>query len=294
MTNIINRFERFTDIVPAELVKEDYSETTADGLFTEIPLKEQSNIQQIRNYIAKRYAYVDSYIGNLGSTQDDTAIVWTPGYSVRGTGEVVEDDHCAASDFIDLNGAKKILLFSTDKTNWMVGESRFVFYDAEKNCLGFANHYTNAWENWNVPDGAVYIRCNTLKDYTDYFCFVTDVYSADFVALPSYTFVSSKIPSADGIVDAGNVIGYFDESIAVSPGDAFYWYNAKEISYTGSATVYTDGALYGFDVNGNFAAALTALTDSGATKIYIIPDGIASVKVGAHNTAKELIYYKIV
>ena len=295
LTNIINRFERFTDIVPAELVKEDYAETTADGMFTGIPLQGQSNIQQIRNYIAKRYAYVDNYIGNLGSTQDDTAIVWNLGYYVNGdNGELAASDSDAASDFIDLNGAEKILMFSTDKVNWMVNGSRFAFYDAEKNYISSINHYGNAWENRNVPDGAVYIRCTTHKDYTDYFCFVTDVYSADFVALPSYTFVSSKIPSADGIVDAGNVIGYFDESIAVSPGDAFYWYNAKEISYTGSATVYTDGALYGFDVNGNFAAALTALTDSGATKIYIIPDGIASVKVGAHNTAKELIYYKIV
>lgn len=66
LTNIINRFERFTDITPVELVKEDYATTTADGLFTDIPLKDECSIQQIRNYIAKRYTYVDKYILNLG------------------------------------------------------------------------------------------------------------------------------------------------------------------------------------------------------------------------------------
>lgn len=66
LTNIINRFERFTDMVSAELAVEDYAPTTADGAFTGIPLQEQSNIQQIRSYIAKRYAYVESYIMSLG------------------------------------------------------------------------------------------------------------------------------------------------------------------------------------------------------------------------------------
>lgn len=65
--NIINRFERFTDICSLELVKEDYAETTANGAFTEIPLQEESNIQQIRDYIVNRYHYIDSYIENLGS-----------------------------------------------------------------------------------------------------------------------------------------------------------------------------------------------------------------------------------
>ena len=65
--NIVNRFERFTDICPPYLVEEDYADTTAGGGFTEIPLKAESNIQQIRGYIVERYPYVDSYIENLGS-----------------------------------------------------------------------------------------------------------------------------------------------------------------------------------------------------------------------------------
>ena len=67
LTNIINRFERFTDIAPQSLVEEDYATTTAGGAFADIPLKEESNIQQIRDYIVNRYPYVDSYIESLGT-----------------------------------------------------------------------------------------------------------------------------------------------------------------------------------------------------------------------------------
>ncbi len=60
--NIINRFERFTDIVPADLVKEDYASTTAGGAFTNIPSKDTNNIQQIRSYALARQAWVDDYL----------------------------------------------------------------------------------------------------------------------------------------------------------------------------------------------------------------------------------------
>ena len=66
LSNIINRFERFTDIAPAELVEEDYAQTTANGAFAAIPLQGQSNIQQIRNYIVSRYLYAESYLLSLG------------------------------------------------------------------------------------------------------------------------------------------------------------------------------------------------------------------------------------
>lgn len=68
LDNIINRFERFTDICPKDLVEEDYASTTAGGAFSAIPLQDKNNIQQIRNYIAARYSYVESYIMSLGIT----------------------------------------------------------------------------------------------------------------------------------------------------------------------------------------------------------------------------------
>lgn len=65
--NIINEFERFTDIAPLELVKEDYASTTAEGKFTGIPLQSTNNIQQIREFAVKRWNYIDEYI--LGLTE---------------------------------------------------------------------------------------------------------------------------------------------------------------------------------------------------------------------------------
>ena len=70
LTNIIHRFEQFTDITPPYLVKEDYAETTANGAFTAIPLQGRSNIQQIRDYIVNRSTFVDGYINSLGDDPD--------------------------------------------------------------------------------------------------------------------------------------------------------------------------------------------------------------------------------
>lgn len=64
--NIINHFERFTDIVPLDLVKEDYASTTGSGKFTGIPSQSTNNIQQIRKFVIDRYAYCDEYFASLG------------------------------------------------------------------------------------------------------------------------------------------------------------------------------------------------------------------------------------
>lgn len=63
--NIINRFERFTDIAPAELVKEDYASTTGGGKFTGIPSQSTNNIQQIRAFALARQAWTDEYVSAL-------------------------------------------------------------------------------------------------------------------------------------------------------------------------------------------------------------------------------------
>lgn len=63
--NIINRFERFTDIAPAELVKEDYASTTGGGKFTGIPSQTTNNIQQIRAFSLARQAWTDEYVSAL-------------------------------------------------------------------------------------------------------------------------------------------------------------------------------------------------------------------------------------
>ena len=82
--NIINRFERFTDIAPPELVAEDYAPTTAQGGFTEITLKDTNNIQQLRTYAVQRISYVNDYLGveraNLWSISDKTKNTSEYGY----------------------------------------------------------------------------------------------------------------------------------------------------------------------------------------------------------------------
>jgi hypothetical protein len=93
VSNIFNRFERFTDICPPWLVEEDYAETTAYGAFTAIPSKSTNNIQQIREYAKQRLLYVDddilvekglwSLVNGTKTFSDGTTLTITNGNRVR-------------------------------------------------------------------------------------------------------------------------------------------------------------------------------------------------------------------
>lgn len=74
--NVINRFERFTDICPPWLVQEDYASTTGEGKFTDIPSAETNNIQQIRAFARNRIEWVKSYFTGVSDT-----FYWSPGSS---------------------------------------------------------------------------------------------------------------------------------------------------------------------------------------------------------------------
>lgn len=65
LTNIINRFERFTDVMTSDLIKEDYVSTTANGNYSGIPSVAKNNIQQIRNFAASRRIWTDEYLEAL-------------------------------------------------------------------------------------------------------------------------------------------------------------------------------------------------------------------------------------
>ncbi len=60
--NINAEFERFMSTIPPHVYAEDYASTTGGGAFTDIPLKTTNNIQQIRQFVVDRLAYVDSQI----------------------------------------------------------------------------------------------------------------------------------------------------------------------------------------------------------------------------------------
>lgn len=65
LENILMRFERFVEIAPEALVKEDYAVTTGEGAFTGIPSKTSNNIQQIRSFLAYRHGWCDTYVAGL-------------------------------------------------------------------------------------------------------------------------------------------------------------------------------------------------------------------------------------
>ena len=60
--NVIDRFERFTDVISNDLYKEDIS------VYNGIPSSNTNNIQQIRKYIVERANYVDGKIAELNTT----------------------------------------------------------------------------------------------------------------------------------------------------------------------------------------------------------------------------------
>lgn len=65
--NIIAEIEKWIDICPPELVKEDYAVTTAGGAFTTIPTKDdENNVQQLRAWVTNRLAFVDTLVPNFG------------------------------------------------------------------------------------------------------------------------------------------------------------------------------------------------------------------------------------
>lgn len=297
--NIINRFERFTDIAPISLVEEDYAATTAGGAFTGIPLKDQSNIQQIRNFAVARYAYSDYYIESLNNPQAE-AIVWNDNSNVLGNGNVITESGISCSDLIDLQGATELISVFAPVQSDKYNQYRMVYYDADMKCLGYKDFYGTTYvANNALMDGAAYMRINTItgdKEYCDYITEIRSDKSIGFTALPSYAFVTGKKPSASGEEATTNDNGYFDHSIPVSPGDVLFVYASWRISRPEASESWVwDRAVYGYDADGNFVGEVAPMyVGYSQVRPWKIPEGVASVKVAAHNTASELCSYKII
>lgn len=145
--NIINRFERFTDIVPPWLVEEDYASTTADGSFTQIPLTGENNIRQLRDYIRKRHIWYTEIL------RRDTVLysAYSPnGATFSKQTQIDWDKQCIeasldVSSMLENRVANVILSIGQDMSGWpavstvhiyYVGyktEFRIQFFDAGKN-----------------------------------------------------------------------------------------------------------------------------------------------------------------
>ena len=77
LSNVINHFERLSDIVSQELIKEDYASTTAFGQYTAIPSVAKNNLQQIRNFAVDRRDWTDEYFGGLIDPPEEERIPCT-------------------------------------------------------------------------------------------------------------------------------------------------------------------------------------------------------------------------
>ena len=99
-SSIIEVYERLTDTITAHegLLAEDFASTTADGAFTGIPSQSTNNIQQIRNFIAKRLGYMDSTMEVLGEASIYSVTANLTGCSIdNSTSTVVEGESYTAT-----------------------------------------------------------------------------------------------------------------------------------------------------------------------------------------------------
>lgn len=116
-SHIIQKFEEFNEVCPKDIVQEDYASTTGGGKFTGIPSLTTNNIQQLRNNIVGRLAYVDSYINALQEaipctniTLNNTALSFTTDTAQTLTATLTPTD-------------------TTDKVVWSVSPTGFVTVD---------------------------------------------------------------------------------------------------------------------------------------------------------------------
>lgn len=154
VASIINRFERFTDIASAELVREDYASTTGNGAFTDIPSKDINNIQQIRAFVVARHKWTDGYIARLTNIATIQYVLPEPttfdGTSYIDTNIAILDedrnltfamDFCPSAD--PVGGA----------CAYRFGENRLSFIE-----------WSNAWKvNWGAVNQVVEISENIIS-----------------------------------------------------------------------------------------------------------------------------------
>ena len=77
LSNVINRFERMSDMFSSDLIKEDYASTTAFGQYTAIPSVTKNNLQQIRSFAVDRRDWTDEYFGGLVTPPEEERIPCT-------------------------------------------------------------------------------------------------------------------------------------------------------------------------------------------------------------------------
>lgn len=241
MVNIINRFERFTDIMPEELAKEDYAETTANGAFTAIPLQGKNNVQQIRTYALARQKWVDEYLARVAATSvtlnqstltltDETPVTLVATVEPSDTTDTVVWTSTDESVAIVENGVVTPLHDGSCVIRATAGivsascavtvSGIVVQYAVTNTLLGAINSNTNA----AVAEGATYTATLTAKDgYTLEGASVTVTMSGEDITSTVYS---------GGAITITNVTGNI--TIAVAAVDTSVAFSLSETTMDGS------------------------------------------------------------
>jgi len=148
MDSVIDRFERFADIAPPELVAEDYAVTTGSGAFTAIPLAEENNIWQLRGYIRDRYRWLEEqfFAGDTGDTgEEEPADVllysdYSPNGAVFSTQTAIDWENQYLEASVDLTASpagnpRIVLSVGQDITVWPGIACMHVYYSIGKSEL---------------------------------------------------------------------------------------------------------------------------------------------------------------
>lgn len=162
VANIINRFERFTDIAPPYLVEEDYAETTGAGAFTEIPQTNENNIQQIRQYIIDRLVYCDDA---LQGTTGGTAAALYP--LISGSYTVPASDNIYGDLTFTVSNGNHVRI---EKTNGYTAACRLNICDIalSSGADGYmADFYRTTYFTLNKGDTVRVVKKNTTIETTD-------------------------------------------------------------------------------------------------------------------------------
>lgn len=306
--NIINRFERFTDIAPADLVKEDYASTTGGGKFTGIPSQSTNNIQQIRAFALARQAWTDEYVAGLtpaipipceGISLDKTALTFTAESEQTITATVIPDgctdsvvwvcsDPSVATIFVNGYGCTVEAIANGNATitatcgNYSASCSVAVSGIAEPvPCTGIALDYINL--TFTEEGSQTLTATVTPSDTTDRVTWSSDNTAVATVENGVVTAVGDG--SATITATCGNYSASCTVSVALPVNPVLYSATNLDVS---SANVDTGVKLSESDIDFTIVYKARAAADSTGSKKYFIGGGFVSVLMAAATTFRLL------
>ena len=147
--NIVSKFEQLTDLIGTDLYKEDVE------IYSDIPMSNDNNIKQIRNYVRDRLAYVDEQINGIQAGDIFNGTSLHSGFLRGGTGEVGESTTDWYTDFISCANAKWMKMSFAGGIH---SNSRVVFYDENGNFVSSKNSTGESGTIVQIPDTAKYFR----------------------------------------------------------------------------------------------------------------------------------------